>query len=134
VLVLHLASPLAMRTALIGAGQVLVAVACSVLLADIRLFPVRTIAFTNLRRSSVSDFPLMIVRYFVLFPLFVRLVVGAEGWIEGNPAHLVEALALAGAMHFGLRWAHDRELRQSTLETAEDADDEFPQRLGLRDA
>jgi hypothetical protein len=87
-----------------------------------------------MRRSSISDFPLMIVRYFVLFPLFVKLAVAAESWIEGSVAHLLKTLLFLAAAHFALRLIQDHHLRQSTLETPDDESDEFPQRLGLRDS
>jgi hypothetical protein len=125
VLLLHLASPAAMRTPL---------VACSVLLADVRIFFVRWMPFAHMRRSSVSDFPLMIVRYVVLFPLFVGLVIAAEGRIEASEAHLLGTVLLVAVTHLALRRLQAKYVVDSGLETVEDEElEEFPQRLGLRD-
>ena len=134
VLLLHTVSPASMKTPLVAAGQLLVAIGAPLLLADVTLFPVRTIPFTHLHTSSITDFPLMIVRYFVLFPFFVMIVVQQESWIEASPAHLLKALALLAVAHSTLLMAHAHTLRQGTLETPPDEGDEFPQRLGLRDA
>jgi hypothetical protein len=134
VLPLHLASPAAMRTPLVTAGQIVVAAGCSLLLADVRIFFVRWMPFAHMRRSSVSDFPLMIVRYVVLFPLFVRLVIAAEGRIEASEAHLLGTVLLVAVMHLALRRLQAKYVVDSGLETVEDEElEEFPQRLGLRD-
>lgn len=133
-LILHAVSPGDMRTPLITAGQLLVAIGVSLVLADIALFPVRTIPFTHLRTSSIPDFPLMIVRYFALFPFFVVIVVHHESWIEASSAHLLKPLFFLAIVHVLLLKAHAHALRQGTLETPPDEGDEFPQRLGLRDA
>ena len=91
-----------MKTPLVTAGQLLVAIGVSLLLADVALFPARTIPFTHLRASSITDFPLMIVRYFVLFPFFVMIVVHQESWIEASPVHLLKALVLITVAHITL--------------------------------
>ena len=132
--ILHLLSPLAMRMPRIFAGQLLVAAGLSLLLTDMRLFSVRTIPFTHLRTSSVSDFPLMIVRYFVLFPVLVSVVVSAEHWIEASLPHLVETALLFAVAHMVFVQANARSIRQSTIETPLEESEEFLQRLGLRDA
>jgi hypothetical protein len=132
-LILRPLSPADMRTPLITATQLLVAIGISLLLADIRLFPVRTVPFTHLHRSSVSDFPLMILRYFILFPFFVAIVVDKETWIEASLIHFLKAALLIAAAHILFLKAHAHSLSQSTLETPPDESDEFPQRLGLRD-
>jgi hypothetical protein len=132
-LVLHLLSPVEMRTPLITAGQVLVAIGIPLLLADLRLFFVRTVPFTHLHKSSITDFPIMVLRYFILFPLFVSIVVQEEIWIEASVTHLVKILVLVAAAHVLFLKAHAHSLGQSTLETPPDESDEFPQFLGLRD-
>ena len=134
VLILRGVSPHEMRTPLITAGQLFVAIGSSILLADIRLFSVRTIPFTYLRTSAITDFPLMVLRYFVLFPLFVSIVVQAERWIEDSPAHLLKTVALISIAHLIFLKTHARTVLQTTLETPPGEGDEFPQRLGLRDA
>jgi hypothetical protein len=81
----------------------------------------------------VSDLPLAVLRYIVLFPIFVSIVVAKEDWIEVSTVHLVETLLLFLAAHVLLRRALAYFLAQSTLTTPPDETDEFPQRLGLRD-
>jgi len=125
-------SPAALRTPVVLASQLLAAVGVSMLLTDIRLFPARTIPFTHLRTASITDFPLMILKYVVLFPVLVDAVVRAEGWMEASAIQLGKALLLVGAAHVLLLKAHAYTVRQSTLETPPEEGDEFPQRLGLR--
>jgi hypothetical protein len=134
VLLLHFALPPAMRTPLVTAGQIVVAAGSSVLLADVGLLSVRWMPFAHMRRSSVSDFPLMIVRYIVLFPLFVRLLVGAETRIEGSAAHLLGTVLVVVAMHLAMRRVQGHYGVGSGLESVEgENEEEFPQRLGLRE-
>jgi hypothetical protein len=132
-LILHVFSPAALRTPLVTAGQLLIAVGVPILLADLRLYSVRAIPFTHLRKSSITDFPLMVVRYLIFFPLFITLVVHEESWIEAGPIHLAETIFFLMTAHVLLLKAHASSLRQSTLETPPDESDEFPQSLGLRD-
>lgn len=132
-LLLHAISPASMKTHHITAGQLIVAVGVSLLLSDFFLFPIRTLPFTHLHRGSITDLPLMVVRYFVVFPLIVAIVVHYEAWIEASTSHLVKTLLLLAAVHFLLQGAHVQSHQQSTLDTPPDENDEFPQRLGLRD-
>jgi hypothetical protein len=113
--------------------QVLVAVGISFLLADFFLFTVRSVPFTQLRKSSITDLPLVVVRYFVLFPLLIAVLVHNETWIEASALHLFKTLVFLVAAHLLLLKTHARSLSQSTLNTPPDEADEFPQRLGLRD-
>jgi hypothetical protein len=132
-LILRALSPTAMRTPLITACQLVVAIGSSLLLVNVHLFAVRTIPFTHLRTSSITDFPLMIVRYFIFFPFFVVIVVHQESRIEASLTHLLATIALIAIAHMLLLKAHANALQQNTLETPPDEGDEFPQRLGLRD-
>jgi hypothetical protein len=132
-LLLHTLSPVSMKIPRITLSQLLVAAGLSFLLSDILLFSVRSIPFTHLHKSSVSDVPLAVLRYFVLFPIFVSIVVYKETWIEGSAVHLFLTLLLFLAAHLLLSKARARFLAQSTLDTPHDETEEFPQRLGLRD-
>ena len=132
-IVLHALSPRSLDSSFATLDQFLIATAVSFLLADIFLFPVRSIPFTHIRKSSITDLPLVIVRYVVLFPLFIAILVHNETWIEGNSLHLFKALLCLVAAHLLLLKIHARSLLQSTLDTPPDEIDEFPQRLGLRD-
>jgi hypothetical protein len=81
----------------------------------------------------VNDLPLAVLRYFVLFPIFVSIVLLKEAWIEASGMHLLETLFVFLAVHLLLRQARLHFLAQFTLDTPPDETEEFPQRLGLRD-
>ena len=132
-IVLHTLSPRSLQSHLTTLDQLLIAIAVSFLLADIFLFSVRSVPFTHIRKSSITDLPLVIVRYAVLFPLFVAILIHNETWIEANAFHLFKTLFFVVAAHFLFLKIHARSLLQSTLDTPPDEADEFPQRLGLRD-
>jgi hypothetical protein len=132
-LLLHTLSPDNMKISLTTLGQLVVAAGLSLLLSDILLFSIRTIPFTNLHRGSVNDLPLAVIRYFVLFPIFVSIIVQKETSIESSAFHLCATILLFAAAHLLLQRAHAKFLAQSTLDTPPDEADEFPQSLGLRD-
>jgi hypothetical protein len=94
---------------------------------------VRSVPFTHLRKSSITDLPLVVVRYFVLFPVLVAVLVHNETWIEASAFHVFKTLIFLFAAHLLLLKSHTRSLLESTLDTPPDEIDEFPQRLGLRD-
>jgi hypothetical protein len=131
---LHALSPASLKVPRTTAGQLLIAVGLSFVLSDIFLFSVRTIPFTHLRKGSVNDLPLMVVRYFVFFPIFVGVAVHQEVWIEASIRHLVITLLLFAAAHLLLQRAYLRFVSQSMLDTPPNDADEFPQSLGLRDS
>jgi hypothetical protein len=130
---LHLVSPASLEISRIIVGQLVVAAGLSFLLSDILLFSIRTIPFTHLHKGSVNDLPLAVLRYFVLFPIFVSIVLQKETWIEASARHLFVTFLVFLAAHLLLRKTHARFLAQSTLDTPPDETEEFPQRLGLRD-
>jgi hypothetical protein len=130
---LHAVSPGSLQLSFTSLDQLLIAIGVSFLLADIFLFSVRSVPFTHLRKSSITDLPLVIVRYVVLFPLLVAILVHNETWIEASAIHLFKTLFVLVAAHLLLLKTHARSLLQSTLDTPPDEADEFPQRLGLRD-
>jgi hypothetical protein len=132
-IVLHTVSPGSLPSHFTTLDQLLIAIGVSFLLADIFLFSVRSVPFTHIRKSSITDLPLVIVRYVVLFPLLVAILVHNETWIEANTSHLLKTLFFLVAAHLVLLKTHARSLLQSTLDTSPDEADEFPQRLGLRD-
>jgi hypothetical protein len=132
-IVLHAFSRGNMQSHLITLNQLLIAIGVSFLLTDIFLFSGRSVPFTHLRNSSITDLPLVIVRYVVLFPLLVAILVHNESWIEASALHLLKTLFFLVAAHLLLLKIHSRSLLQSTVDTPDDAD-EFPQRLGLRDS
>jgi hypothetical protein len=123
-----------MKISRVAIGQFLVAVGLSLVLTDVLLFSVRTIPFTHLHKSSVNDLPLAVLRYIVLFPIFVSILVAKEAWIEASAAHLLATIILFIGTHFILQRVQASLIAQRTLDTPSDEADEFPQRLGLRDA
>lgn len=131
---LHVLSPTSLKTQRITAGQLIVAIGVSFLLSDVFLFPIRTLPFTHLHKGSITDLPLMVVRYFVVFPLLIATVVHYEVWIEASALHLFKTVLILAGVHLLLQKAHTRLGQQSTLDTPPDENDEFPQRLGLRDS
>ena len=132
-IVLHALSPGSLQSHLTTLTQLLIAIGISFLLADIFLFSVRSVPFTHLSKSSITDLPLIIFRYVVLFPLLVAVLVHNETWIEASAVHLFKTLVFLVAAHLLMLKTHARSLLQSTLDTSADEADEFPQRLGLRD-
>jgi hypothetical protein len=130
---LHALSPQSLGSRLTSLDQLLIAIGVSLLLADIFLFSVRTVPFTHIRKGSITDLPLVIVRYVVLFPLLITILVHNETWTEVSPQQFLKAVLFVVAAHFLLLKVHTRSLLQSTLDTPPDEADEFPQRLGLRD-
>jgi len=134
VLVLHRLSPESLQSNRVLIGQLVVAFGLSLLLPDIFLFHVRTLPFTHLHKSVITDVPLAIVRYFVLFPIMVMIVVGNEPWIEASPRHMVQSVLVFAVAHLLLRDAQVQSVERSVIDTAPDEADEFPQSLGLRDA
>jgi hypothetical protein len=134
VLVLHPLSPASLRTATATADQLFIAVSVSFLLADLFLLNARTLPFTHLRKGSITDLPLRVVRYLVFFPFFVAVLVNLEPWIEANIHHLLGLICILGGLHLLLLHGHARSLQGIwTAVPADDADD-FPQSLGLRDS
>jgi hypothetical protein len=131
VVVLHVLSPASMRTPTVTMGQILVATGLSLIVADIQLYRVRTIPFTHLRISSITDFPMMIARYLVFFPFFVFMVVHEERWIEASVFHLLVTAILIAIVHLSILRRQAESLEQSTLDTPLDEGDEVVQRLGL---
>jgi hypothetical protein len=133
-LLLHSLSPAAMKISRIATGQVLVATGLALLLPDVLLFSIRSIPFTHLHKSSVNDLPLAVLRYLVLFPIFVTILVAKEAWIEASVTHLLVTTILFLGTHLFLQRAQASLLAQNTLDTPPDEADEFPQKLGLRDS
>jgi hypothetical protein len=132
-LCLHVLSPDGLKTPRITVGQLVVAIGVSFLLADIFLFSVRTIPFTHLHRGAITDLPVAVVRYFILFPSFVAIAVHQEAWIEASIPHLLKTLFILAAAHLLLQKAQAQSLQQYTVDIPPDDTEEFPQRLGLRD-
>jgi hypothetical protein len=129
----HALSPASMKTPFILAAQLIIAIGVSFLLTDLLLFAIRTIPFTHLHKSAITDLPIAVIRYFVAFPLFINIVVHYETVAETGTQHLLKILIFLAIAHLILRKAQARSMQQSTLNIPLDEADEFPQSLGLRD-
>jgi hypothetical protein len=90
--------------------------------------------FTHLRKSSITDMPLALVRYVVVFPIFVAVTVHLETWIEAGTRHLIETSLIFVVAHLLLNGAQTQSVRRSGFDGVPSESDEFPQSLGLRDA
>jgi hypothetical protein len=123
-----------MKISRIATMQFLVAVCLSLLRPDVLLFSLRDIPFTHLHKSSVNNLPVATLRYIVLFPICVSILVMQEAWIEASASHLLTTTILFIGTHLILQSTQTSLMAQSTLDTPPDEADEFPQRLGLRDA
>jgi hypothetical protein len=134
IVALHLLSPDSLRGEHVMAGQFIVAAGLAFLLTDLFLFSVRTIPFTSLKKSAITDMPLAIVRYVIVFPMLVALTVHFEGWIEASTRHLVETGLLFVAAHLLLVGSQRQSVEGAALDMVESETDDFPQSLGLRDA
>lgn len=134
ILILHRLSPSSLQGEHVMMGQFIVAIGLAFLLSDVFLYSNRTIPFTALRKSSITDMPMAIVRYFVAFPMFVAVTVNVERWVEASTRHIVETMLLITAVHVLIEGMQAQAVRRSTLDGVESEADEFPQSLGLRDA
>jgi len=117
---------------LVMMGQMVVALGVAVLVSDVFLFFVRRIPFTHQRKSAVHDLPMAVLRYLILFPLFARFVAERMQRVRWSGWVLLEVVLGFLAVHGVLVMANSWFLGQSTLETPQNEEDEFPQTLGLR--
>ena len=126
-------APAALRSPLATWGQVVVAIGCSLLLADILFLKVLAFPLTALRRSSIADLPIAVLRYFVIFPAMVAAVVHYETWLEASFRHLAAASLLILCAHAGLRWIYRRRVAEMRAGSDFGDSDDIFQTLGLRD-
>jgi hypothetical protein len=116
-----------------AAGQMLVAVGLSALLTDVFFLNVKTIPFTGARANAATNFALLLIPYLGFFPAVVMFTVGLEPVIVASAGHLAIAASLAIAAHVALRAMHRRRMAEySQLIEADEDEEEFPLRLGLR--
>jgi hypothetical protein len=113
--------------------QVLVAVALSFLLTDAFFLNVDTTPFTGSRRTSGTNFALLLIPYLGFFPAIVLFTVAAEPWIEANTVHMLIAAAVTLSAHLFMQAVRRRRTAENLqqIEQDEDAED-FLMRLGLR--
>lgn len=130
---LHGVAPLALQTPLATAGQMVVALGLCLLLTDCLFLNTMTIPFTQLRKTALTDMPLIVIRYFVVFPILVLIVVHYEAWLEISVTHLVQMLLLIAAAHIWLRRQYGQRVQEIRSGSEFEDEDEPFQRLRLRD-
>ena len=115
------------------AGQMLVAVALSLLLTDAFFLNVKTIPFAGAKPHAAANFALLLIPYLGFFPAVVLFTVGLEPVIEASVGHLAFTAGIVAGAHLVLRGLHRRRIAEFTqLVDADEDEEEFPLRLGLR--
>ncbi|HVG27394.1 MAG TPA: hypothetical protein VM865_07295 [Acidobacteriaceae bacterium] len=130
---LYLLSPASLRTPRVLLAHLILSAGLSSILADLFLWTTSTLPFTSVRRSSITDFPLIIFKYVVLFPILVAAVVGLDRWMSFSTGHLLRAAVFLAATHIVLSRVHSRVSATSTDHTFTYDADDLPGSLGLRD-
>ncbi|MCU1323410.1 MAG: hypothetical protein JWM43_3059 [Acidobacteriaceae bacterium] len=115
--------------------QLVTAIGLSVLMTDCLFLRTIALPFTALRSSSTTEMPWAALRYFVVFPLLVIIVLKIEGWMEMSVAHVVRMVVLGLLAHLWLRWRYRLRVRELLLGSDfEDNDDpQIYQRLRLQE-
>ena len=93
-------------------AQVLVSVGSSLLLTDIISLTRRSIPFTEARRVSTEELPVLLVSCFVGFPLWVYFVLQVQLWSEVSLPRMGLATGAVLLVHWLLRRAHKLLLSQ----------------------
>jgi hypothetical protein len=120
-------------TGAVLAAQIVVALGWSMVLTDVFFLNVKTIPFTGAKSNTATNFALLLIPYLGFFPAVVLLTVGAEPWVESTWAHVAWTAAIFAAAHLMLRAMHRQRIHEHLLLIdADDDEEEFPQRLGLR--
>ncbi len=118
---------------LVAAGQMLVALGWSLVLTDLFFLNVTTIPFTGARSNSATNFAMLLIPYLGFFPAVVMFTVALEPGIEASVGHLASATGLVAAAHLILSAMHRSRMADHVYRIDADEDeDEFPLRLGLR--
>jgi hypothetical protein len=130
---LYLISPAALRTPLAMTGEIIVAIGLSLLATDCLFLKTMTIPFTELRKTSITDMPLLIIRYFVVLPILALILVYAESWLMVGVSHLVETMVVIALAHIWLRWRYKQRVEEVRSGSDFEDGDELFQRLGLTD-
>ena len=94
-------------------AQALVCVGSSLLLTDLIFLTRRAIPFTESKKASTEELPLLLVACFVGFPLWVSFVLQVQLWAERSILREAVAAALVLLLHWGLLRAHAFVLSQA---------------------
>jgi len=127
-------APNGLRAPLATVGQIVVALGLCLLLTDFLFMKTLAVPFTELRRASITDMPLLFVRYFVMFPVLVLAILGLETWMESSVWRLTQVMALIVVAHLWWRWRYKERVREWRLGSDFEDTDQLFQGLGLRDS
>jgi hypothetical protein len=113
--------------------QIFVAVALSLLLIDVFFLDIKIIPFAISKSSAATNLALLLIPYIGFFPVIVFCTVTAEPWLENSVAHIAIAITLVIGAHLYMLRSHKTRIAENLLQTeADDDQEEFPLRLGLR--
>jgi hypothetical protein len=116
-----------------AATQGFVAIALSLLLVDLFFLDIKTIPFTVSKPSTAANLAFLLIPYAGFFPAIVFFTVSAEPWLETSVAHIAVAAALVIGVHFLMLRFHKAHVVENLQQIeADDDQEEFPLRLGLR--
>ncbi|HZZ37541.1 MAG TPA: hypothetical protein VFE06_00320 [Acidobacteriaceae bacterium] len=114
-------------------AQTVVAVGWSVVLTDLFFLNVKTIPFTGAKSNTATNFALLLIPYLGFFPAVVLFTVATEPWVEATWANVAWTAAGFVGAHLVLRTMYRQRMHEHLLLIDADEDEEeFPQRLGLR--
>jgi hypothetical protein len=118
---------------LFAAGQAVVAIGWSLVLTDLFFLNVTTIPFTGARSSNATNFALLLIPYLGFFPAVIMFTVALEPIVEASVGHLALACAILATADAILRAMHRSRMADHLHRIdADDDEEEFPLRLGLR--
>jgi hypothetical protein len=118
---------------LFAATQGVVAMGWSLVLTDLFFLNVTAIPFTGVKSNSATNFALLLIPYLGFFPAVVMFTVALEPIFESSVGHLLIAVGFVVAAHVVLRAMHRSRMAEYVhLIDADDDEEEFPLRLGLR--
>lgn len=130
--VIHWIAPPALKTPISTAVLAVAALGLCLLLTDSLFLGTTTIPFTELHKTSITDMPWIIIRYFVVFPLLVLVVVHYENWLELSMKHIAFMLIGILSAHLWLRWFYSQRVQEMRMGSDFEEGDELFQELGLR--
>jgi hypothetical protein len=100
---LRIFAPQELKTGFSTAAQVLLAVACCVLLTDVVFLRNDTVPFTGAPAKQQSNLAFTVLGYFFLLPLIMVLSRGVAIWMERDIRNLGVAFVIAAVVHLWLR-------------------------------
>jgi hypothetical protein len=130
---LRIYAPHEVTTALSTAAQIVLAIACCVLLTDVVFLRADAVPFTGTPSRQQSNLALTVLGYFTLLPLVMALSFGCEIWMERDIRNLGVAVIIALVLHLWLRKLSHDHLRLFCADLSfEEGEDQSYRPLGLR--